>query len=185
VGVDFNRSNWSFLAILILANVTVSSPALAGTKTMTLDDVTVGACEEIWHEAGVPLWFAETTADDPTPGYCVFVADANDHGLEGVHLGPARLVFDVSDVEGLDHIYMDIYVESGHVSARMMREGNQVYYHGSPGMEHQTLYLPCLGGDTVIITADASYVWEIRLSGENLTPTEPTSFGGLKVKYGP
>lgn len=178
-----NTINQPGLLILVLLLFTTSftvSLTHAGEMTITLDDVSVGTCEEIWYEIGLPLWFTGTPGYDILPTSCVFDADANDSGLQGVHLGPAHLVVDVGELEGLDHIHMDITIVSGSTYARMYREGERVYTHGLSEPGDQLFYLPCLGGDTFVISSDNSFVWEIRLSGDNLVPNEAFSFGSVK-----
>jgi hypothetical protein len=178
------RTGWLYPALLLSTFLAVG-PALAGTMTITLDDVTVDTCDEVYREIGVPLWFTGTVPPDPNPGSCVFDPDANDYGLSGVHLGPARLIVDVGRVEGLVWIYIDIYINSLDARAVMLRGEEHLYGHGISNPGHQMLTLPCLGGDTVVIYARDTYVWEIRLEGDNLVPTEPVSFGCLKTTYGP
>jgi hypothetical protein len=169
-------SNRLFLAILLLA----AGPALSETMTITLDDVTTDTCEEVWYEIGIPLWFTETADNDQDPGICTFHPDANTTGLEGVQLGPARLVVDVSNVVGLDIVQMDITIISGTTTARMFNDGSVVYTHGLSTPGDHIFYLPCLGGDTVKISAHNSFVWEIRLIGDDLVPNEAASFGAVK-----
>ncbi len=123
---NFKRLGGPCLALLFLATSFVVGPALAETITITLDDVTVSACEEIWHEAGLPLWFTETTADDYTPGFCLFVADANNFGLEGIYLWPGRLALDLSGLQGLESVEVDIYEThfAGSTRARLYHDGS-------------------------------------------------------------
>lgn len=171
-----------YMAILFLTSCFLAYPALAATTWLTLDDVTVGACEEIWIEQEVPMWFMSTEGEENMPIGCVFDPDAEVDGLQGVYLGPGRLVIDVSGVQGLQLIYMDVHNVSGDVRARMMDGDEQVYFHGLSIPGDLLMALPALGGDTVILSIGDGYVLEVRLEGEAL-PTEAVSFGALKALY--
>lgn len=174
------------LILLVLAVVLGAGTSPAETITITLDDVVVGSCDEIWQEAGLPLWFTETTAEDYTPGFCLFVADANNFGLEGIYIWPGRLVVDLSGVQGLESVEVDIYEThfAGSTRARLYHEGSQIYYAPSYQEDQQTLTL-LNGGDAdlLAISAHEAYVWEIRLIGETLVPTATCSFDGVKAIY--
>ena len=170
--------------LVFLAAGLVAGSGLAGTMTVTLDDVTVDTCGEVWHEIGLPIWFTETTEDDPYPGLCVVDPDANSDDLEGVFLGPARLMVNVGSVEGLDLVYLDVHINSGSAFAFMYRGDEHLYTNGIGGEGDHLLTLPAFDGDTVILRGDNLFVWEIRLDGSNLVVAEPVSFGSLKVQYG-
>lgn len=162
-------------------------PAAAATLTITLDDVTVGECGTVWVESECSLWFAETTADDYTPGFCMFVADANNFGRSGIYIWPGRLVVDLSGVTGLETVEVDI-VEThfaGSTRARLYRESSQVYYAPSFQEGAQTLILDNVGqnADLLAISAHEAYVFEIRLIGDGIVPDQDVSFGTIKALY--
>jgi hypothetical protein len=169
-------------AILWLASCMFTAPALANTILLTLDDVSVSACGEVWTEHGVPMWFASTEGEENYPIGCVFDPHAEINGLQGVYLGPGQLVIDVSGLQGLDSIYMDVHNVQGNVRAHMMDGDDQVYYHSLSTPGDLLMFLPALGGDRVLLSVADGYVTEIRLEGESL-PTEVTSFGAAKALY--
>jgi hypothetical protein len=72
----------------------LAAPGWAGDwmTTLTLDEIPVAACDEIWSEPGgvedLLLFVGETTAEDcDGGGHCDFTVVAG-----GLHLSPARLV---------------------------------------------------------------------------------------------
>lgn len=174
------------LVLLVFVVVLGAGTSPAETITITLDDVVVASCEEVWQEAGLPLWFTETLAEDYTPGYCLFVADANNFGLEGVYIWPGRLVLDLSGVQGIESVEVDIHEThfAGSTRARLYHEGSQIYYAPSYQEDQQTLTL-LNGGDADLfaISAHEAYVWEIRLIGQTLVPNGTYSFDAVKAIY--
>jgi hypothetical protein len=114
---------------------------------------------------------------------CVFDPDAEVNGFQGVHMGPGRLVIDVSGVQGADGIYMDVHNIQGNVRAHMMDGTERVYYHALSRSGDLLMFLPILGGDHILLSVADGYVTEIRLEGEALA-VENTSFGAVKVLYG-
>lgn len=181
----FTSPVWPFLALLLLATSLVVGPTMAGTFTITLDNVTVSACEEVWYEAGLPLWFTATTDDDYTPGFCFFVADANNFDREGIYVYPGRLALDLRGIEGLESVEVDIYEThfAGSTRARLYRDGVEIDYAPSYQEDAQTLTLLNQDADTFVISAQESYVWEIRLIGADILPNEVASFSTLKATY--
>lgn len=171
------------LGILPLILCTLTVPALANTIWLTLDDVTVSACGEVWSEQGVPMWFASTEGEDNFPIGCVFDPDAEVNGLLGVYLGPGQLVIDVSGLQGLDFVYMDVHNVQGSVRAHMMDGDNQVYYHALSVPGDLLMGLAANGGDRVLLSVADGYVTEVRLEGTSL-PTEAMRFGAIKALYG-
>jgi len=177
------RTIQPFAASLILSVAVLAVPAIAGTMWITLDDVPDVSCEEVWHELGIPMWFTTTEGEDNFPVGCVVDHDAEISGRQGVHLGPARLVIDLSGVQGADLVYMDVHNIQGSVRARMMDGTEQVYYHALSTSGDLLMFLPVLGGDTVFLSVADGYVTEIRLEGDEL-PAEDMSLGAVKILYG-
>jgi hypothetical protein len=171
------------LACCLLAAV----PCIADTITLTLDDVTVDTCGPTWNEAGVELWFEETTPEDMTPGYCVIVANITQGANEGVYILPARLVVDLTGLDGLETVEVDVYEAhfAGSTRAFLYYQGGQLDYAQSTQELNQTLVLSTGGGDVdrFAVSAHESAVWEVRLSGTGLTPTKAMSFGSVKATY--
>ena len=182
---SFTRQGGRALALVLTAICCFSAPAFAETITITLDDVSVGSCWETWFEGGCPLWFTETTDGDLTPGFCLYVADANNFGLEGVYIWPGSLALDLSGIEGLLSVEVDIFEThfAGSTRARMFNEGVQRYIISSYQEGHQTLDMPGYNADFFVISAHEAYVWEIRLIGDNLVTNESASFGWVKSLY--
>lgn len=177
----------SSFGLTLTALCLVVGTASSATITLTLDDVTVDTCDTIWQEAGCPHWFTATTDADYTPGFCFVVADANNFGFEGVYLWPGRLVLDLSGVQGLETVEVDILEThfAGSTRARLYREGSQVYYAPSFQEDSQTLVLDNVGqnADQLAISAHEAYVWEIRLIGSSLVAEGDLSFGTIKALY--
>jgi hypothetical protein len=172
---------------LIISCLLVASPCFADTITLTLDDVAVDSCGPTWYEAGVELWFAETTPDDLTPGYCLVIGHIEQGANEGVYIFPARLVVDLSGLSGLETVEVDVYEThfAGSTRAFLYHEGTQVDYAQSTQELTHTLVLSTGGGavDSFAVSAHESAVWEVRLSGSGLTPTTLRSFGSVKATY--
>jgi len=172
------------LLILILA---LAAPALAETVTLTLDDVPEVVCDTPFGDGECTLWFASTTDEDLTPGFCLFVEDANSFGQSGVYLWPSRLVVDLSGVHGVESVEVDIHETHFAGSTR-------AFLYGADGVigsmnsfmeDGQTLAIEAGGAvpTSFAVSAHEAYVWEIRLVGPTITPAAATSFTEIKALY--
>ncbi len=177
------------ITIIIIAVLVAVCPvrAPAGTITLTLDNVYVTECYETDSEAGCLLWFEATTSEDEIAGYCLFVPHAEALGKIGVYIWPARLVVDLTTLQGIESAEIDIYEThfAGSTRAFFYEQGSLVASTQSYQEDEQTLVLDAGGGrvDRLAVSAHESYVWEIRLSGSALVPGDGVSFGAIKSLY--
>lgn len=66
-------------------------------------------CNEVWTEQDLNLSFVNTTSDDCGPGACSFAASGPAIGYpESVMLWPSRLTVDLSSLEGIQAVEIDI-----------------------------------------------------------------------------
>jgi len=98
------RLRWYHLAALVFIVGMIASPALADEIVLTLDFVDVSDCDTPWNESSCALWFTETIDGDYgyPQGYCLPSPQP-----DGVYIMPARLVVDVSTIEGIESIEVD------------------------------------------------------------------------------
>jgi hypothetical protein len=77
---------------------------------LTLDNVPDSIqCNEVWTEQNVSLSFVSTTADDWAPDMCFFTTSPPDMGAElSVMVYPSRLTVDLSSLEGIEMVEVDI-----------------------------------------------------------------------------
>ena len=172
---------------LLCLCVLIAAPCLADTITLTLDNVTVGTCGPTWFEAGVGVWFGPTTPEDLTPGHCLVLPNVTQGSYEGVYIYPARLIVDLTGLDGLETVEVDVYEThfAGSTRAFLYNQGSLVDYAESTQELTHTLVLSTGGGDVDLfaVSAHESAVWEVRLSGAGLTPAEAVSFGSVKAMY--
>ncbi len=79
------------------------------TVTLTLDNIPEAVlCNEIWTEQNLSLSFASTTTDDCTPDVCFFgIGDAVGEE-QSVWLYPSRLTVDLSSLQDIQMVEVDI-----------------------------------------------------------------------------
>jgi hypothetical protein len=173
--------------LLLFAAVLFAAAASAETVTLTLDDVIVSGCGDTDEEAGCTLWFENTTNEDEYPGYCLFVSPAENFGKIGVYIWPARLVVDLSGLSGIESVEVDLYEThfAGSTRAFLYDGGGGLVASTQSYMEdEQTIVLdPTVPVARLAVSAHESYIWEIRLIGDTITPNEGTSFGAIKATY--
>ena len=100
---------------LMLSLLLLCSTAHAVTMTVTLDGVSVNTCYSTWEEGSCVMQVVDTTMDDYTPsGNCTFFPQA-----EGIALMGARMEIDVSAVDGIDFIEVDLREVSGNGRTRV------------------------------------------------------------------
>jgi len=179
------RLRWYHLAALVFIVGMIASPALADEIVLTLDAVGVSACDTPWNESSCALWFTETIDGDygHPPGYCLPSPQP-----EGVYIMPARLVVDVSTIEGIESIEVDYQEASDPGRTRVFLydgDGTAFVEEWSQGMGLATFMLDATGHvvDQLAISGWEAAVWEIRLIGAILVDNEQTSFSALKAVY--
>lgn len=81
----------------------------AQSVTLTLDNIPEAVqCNEIWTEQNVSLSFASTTTDDCTPDLCFFgIGDVIGEN-QSLWLGPSRLTVDLSILQDIQMVEVDI-----------------------------------------------------------------------------
>ena len=174
-------------ALLAAALIMGAGFAGAATITIALDNVTETQCDTPWMEAGCSMWFTQTTAEDEYPGYCLVLPYIENGGNEGVYIYPARLVIDLSGVEGLDSVEVDVCEAHvpGSTRAFLYNEGAPVDGAQSYQDLTQTLFLSTQGAPVTqfAVSAHESAVWEVRLIGDTIAPTAPMTFSAVKAIY--
>jgi hypothetical protein len=175
-----------FLILTAVAGL-LALPAAAATITLTLDEVPEVECDADFTDGECTLRFTTTTGEDLTPGFCLFVEDANNFGQQGVYLWPARLVLDLSNVEGIESVEVDVYEThfAGSTRAFLYGEDGTIDSMVSFTEDDQTLGLDAGGAvpTTFAVSAHEAYVWEIRLIGAGVAPTSSRSFSAVKALY--
>lgn len=172
------------LALLILA-----TPAIAETLTMTLDNVSVNTCDTAWTEGSCEMRVVDTITGDYTPpGNCIWFAQA-----EGLALMGARLLIDVSALDGITWLEVDVREVSGVGRTRLFvyEEGETTNYYNfamssyDGSATEQTMMLdvafPPLG--TIAISAHEALITEVRVMGNSLVDLEKTSWGTIKSRW--
>jgi hypothetical protein len=164
------RLRWYHLAALVFIVGMIASPALADEIVLTLDAVGVSACDTPWNESSC----ARYCLPSPQP--------------EGVYIMPARLVVDVSTIEGIESIEVDYQEASDPGRTRVFLydgDGTAFVEEWSQGMGLATFVLDATGHvvDQLAISGWEAAVWEIRLIGAILVDNEQTSFSALKAVY--
>lgn len=175
------------LIILTLVGLLTALPAAAATITLTLDAVPEVACDAAFTEGECSFHFTTTTDEDRTPGYCLFVEDANNFGQEGVYLMPSRLVLDLSNIEGIESVEVDVWEThfSGSTRAFLYGEDGLIDSMVSFTEDNQTLGVAADGQvpTSLAVSAHEAYVWEIRLIGAGVTSASAVSFSAVKALY--
>jgi hypothetical protein len=178
---------WTIPIMLAILLPGAARSAEAATITVTLDDVTETAPLAVWTEAGLNLWFCETTAADLTPGWCLVLPHVELDPYQGVYIFPARLNVDLGGVQGLLSVEVDVYEThfAGSTRAFLYRDGATVAQAQSWTTLTQTLVLPTGGEpvDRLAVSAHESAVWEIRLIGDELTPAARATLGAVKALF--
>jgi len=173
--------------LLLLALTVLAAPAPAGVLTLTLDDVPEVACDAPFLESECIAHFTATTGEDLTPGFCLFIEDANNFGQQGVYLWPSRLVVDLSNVEGVESVEVDVWeTHFGGSTRAFLYDTEGVLDSMFSTMEDlQTLTVDAGGAvpTTLAVSAHEAYVFEIRLIGADITPVTGVSFGAIKALY--
>ena len=178
------RLRWYHLVALVFIVGMIASPALADEIVLTLNAVGVSECDTPWNESSCELWFTETIEGDYgyPPGFCLPSPQP-----DGVYIMPARLVVDVSAIEGIETIEVDYQEASdpGRTRVFLYEEGTAFVEEWSQGMGQATFVLDATGHvvDQLAISGWEAAVWEIRLIGATLVDNEQTSFSALKAVY--
>ena len=173
--------------LFLSCSLALTAAAHAAVITLTLDAVPEVACDSPFLEAECTLHFTSTVTGDATPGYCLFIEDANNFGKEGVYLWPARLVVDLTNLEGVERVEVDIFEThfAGSTRAFLYGPDGQIDTMTSFMEDDQTLVVEA--GSAVptsfAVSAHEAYVWEIRLVGASIADAESLSFSVLKAIY--
>jgi hypothetical protein len=172
------------MASVVWVLALLATPAIADQITLTLDGVGMSTCNVTWDEGACHLMFTETAEGDYgyPPGYCIAQAVA-----EGVYIMPARLSVDVSMIEGIMSVEIDIQEASdlGRTRAFAYAQDQEVANQWSDAMGLQTFTLDVTGHaiTSLAVSGWEAAVWEIRLIGDNLVANDWTSFSALKAIY--
>jgi hypothetical protein len=129
----------------------------------------------------------ETSVEDLVPGFCSWFPLAEELTLTG-----ARLVIDVSALDGIDWIEVDVteFSDEGHTRLfAYEHETNNLFnfamssYDGSETF--QTLMMDVAGFKlgTIAVSGHGARISEVRLSGFNLVETEYSSWSVMKTRW--
>ena len=173
--------------LFTLAFALLAGPAPAAVLTLTLDDVPEVDCDLPFAESECTLFFSTTTGEDQTPGFCLFIEDANNFGHQGVYLWPARLVVMLDNLEGLESVEIDVWEThfAGSTRAFLYGEDGVIDSMSSTMEDGQTLTVAA-GAETPVslaVSAHEAYVWEIRLIGADITPVTGVWFVAIRAPY--
>jgi hypothetical protein len=167
-----------FAAFSLLAGA-----ASAAQVTVTLDTLPTGDCYDPWQEADLTMQVVETTADDYTgAGYCVFLPLSG-----GIWLGGSRLSVDLRTLVGIESVEIDI--QEGfdpHCTRAWLYQDDAVLDYDDSDLVGVDLLTLAPGGGLpteLIVSGHECGVFEIRIIGDGLTPTAPTSWGTVKALY--
>lgn len=170
------------LVICLMAGSALADEVVLNFSTMPGID-----CGVEWYEGPCTLWFEAITAEDyqpvqPPQLICWPV-------LSGptLILMPARLYVDLTGVDGIESIQVDLQEGVEAAATRVMQYLDDIYVDGvtstSVGTQTATLTLMVGAYDTLVISAWESAIFEIRLTGTNLVGAEGLSLGTLKALY--
>ena len=147
----------------------------------------MNTCDTSWTESSCELTVVTTGVEDYLPGFCSWMPLAEELALTG-----ARLLIDVSALDGIDWIEVDVTEFSGDGRTRLFayEEGTDVlynfvmsFYEGSETFQTMMMDVtgPKLG--TIAISAQGARISEVRLSGFNLVGTEYSSWSVMKSRW--
>jgi hypothetical protein len=175
------------IALVLTFLVAATAPVIAAEVTLSLDSIPGGIpCGETFNEGACQMWFTNILTSDcqaAEPVEICFIAVQP----TGVFIMPARLVVDLSSIEGIETISVDVTegFDPGCTRVMLYESGNMIYLTSSSGTGAQTIDVSTVGivFDSLIIAGWESAVWEIRLYGSNLVGNDARTFGTLKALY--
>ena len=172
-----------FLLLIIF----LTGPVLADEVALDLSTMPSTDCGVEWTEGPCVLWFEAITAEDYQPVQPPQLICFPFLSGPTLILLPARLCVDLSGVQGIESIQVDIGEGTEIGATRVMVYLDDLYIHQatSSGMGYHTVTLPVDGlpFDTLIISGWETAVTGIRLIGTTLVDDQDIGFGSVKALY--
>ncbi len=176
----------AILAACIL--VLTGGGARATQVTITLDVLPAVGCDQVWYELNCALMFTSTQSGDCLypPSLCAAGGYTGPLG-DGVELIPARLVADLSPYLNIDTLELSIYEAraAGCTTAYLYDGATLVDSVSSTTTLSQVLSFAVAGRRVtqLVIAGGECLVLEMRIIGNSLVATEPTTWGAVKALY--
>jgi hypothetical protein len=172
-----------FLFLIFL----LSGPVLADEVALDLSTMPGTDCGVDWTEGPCVLWFEAITAEDYQPVQPPQLICFPFMSGSTLILFPARLCIDLTGVQGIESIQVDIGEGAEMAATRVMIYLGDLYIHQatSTDMGYHTVTLPVDGlpYDTLIISGWETAVTGIRLIGTTLVDDQDIGFGSVKALY--
>ena len=173
------------LCLLVICFLSVS--ALADEVVLDFSTMLGTTCGVEWIEGPCVLWFEAITAEDYQPVQPPQLVCFPFLSGSTLILFPARLYVNLTGVEGIESIQVDLQEGAEWNVTRVMAYLGDTYVKevNSSSMGSQTVILPVTTGtfDTLVISGWETAVLEIRLIGTNLVDVEGLSLGTVKALY--
>jgi hypothetical protein len=173
------------LCLLVICLLSVS--ALADEVVLDLSTMPGTTCGVEWIEGPCVLWFEAVTAEDYQPVYPPQLVCFPFLSGSTLILFPARLFVNLTGVEGIESIQVDLQEGTEIGATRVMAYLGDTYVKevNSFSMGSQTVTLPVTAGtyDTLVISGWETAINEIRLVGTTLVDTEGLTLGAVKALY--
>jgi hypothetical protein len=176
------------LTVLVLLLLLVCTPAAAEELTMTLDNVAVETCGTAWLEGSCVMQVIETiNTDYSTEGSCRWIPKP-----VGLYLLGARLLIDVSALDGIEWVEVDIREASAAGRTRLFlyeagsaTEFNYAMSTYDGSVTDQTLMLDAAGFDlaTIAVSGQRVVVTEVRIIGSAIVDIDTQSWSALKSRW--
>jgi len=165
----------------------LAGPVLADVVALDLSTIPGTDCGVEWSEGPCVLWFEAITAEDYQPVQPPQLICFPFMNGPTLILLPARLCADLSGVQGIESIEVDIGEGAEMGATRVMAYLGDLYIHGanSTSMGYHTVTLPLAGlpYDTLVISGWETAVTGIRLIGTTLVEDQDIDFGSVKAQY--
>lgn len=165
----------------------LSGPVLADEVALDFSTMPGTDCGVEWTEGPCVLWFEAITAEDYQPVQPPQLICFPFMSGTTLILFPARLYVNLSGVEGIESIEVDIGegAEAGATWVRVLL--GDLYIHGGwsteLGYHTVTVQLDGLPFDTLVISGWETAVTGIRLVGTTLVDNQDIDFGSVKALY--
>ncbi len=175
------------VAVLFVVPTSTSMASTVVITTIHLDNVPDVACDEVWVQDGVDMYFTHTVAEDcDGGGNCSFAVDP---GGDGVWLWPARLVADFGESYDITKVEVDINDNcgTGCTKAFLYKDGVMVgSTSNTSSYQTEILTVVPLGGSADMFAVSSC---EGQILGSTIRiyatalPTAESSWSVMKSQY--
>jgi len=175
------------LIVILLVIGLLAGSAVADEVALNLSTMPGTECGVEWIEGPCVLWFEAVTADDYQPVYPPQLVCFPFLNGSTLILFPARLCINLTGLQGIESIEVDIHEGAELQATRVMAYLGDAYVDevNSTSFDPQTVVLPVTEGtfDCLVISGWETAVTGIRLVGTTLVDTKDLSMGAVKALY--